>query len=197
MTATVSAPVVTIEHVLFGVPRPDVTIGESLRGHGISRAIRHRLGMLSPDQLGVVEELAATIVAQLCARDLGGLLLAGWHTYAKLLDAARATATDPNCYQIVALATHTVTWSQRPYLHIEFDGVPGPRLVLDLCVKFQLTSVAAVVHMGSLVGLRSGRCDLTASLKVEGAMLVERRTSIDPALLVDLGEGIPLILPRY
>lgn len=196
MTATVSAPIVTIEHVLFGLPRPDVTIAESLRSHGITSAIRHMLDTLSPDQLGMVEDLAADTVAQLCARDLGGLLLAGWHTYAKLLDAARATAADPNSYQIVALATHTVTWSQRPYLQIEFDGVPGPRLILELCVRFQLTSVAAVVHLGRLVGLRSGRCDLTASLKTEGVTVVERRTTVDPALLVNLGGGIPLLLPR-
>ena len=64
---------------------------------------------------------------------------------------------------------------------------------LDVGIDFLVTGVAAVVRAGCLVALRSGRCDVTVTVRLEGATLVRRQRTFDAALLLPLPHPVTLV----
>ena len=122
-----------------------------------------------------------------------GMLVAGWQAHHDLIMAARRTLAAPDITELVRVATHQITVTQHPSVTVKVDGRRVATLELDLTVVFDVTALLAGVHEGRLVAIRSGRCDITASLAIGGTDVISRQANLELPGVVPLNPGIPLL----
>jgi len=132
------------------------------------------------------------IAAGLLDVDLGDIAVAAWRKHAALAAAARTTTTDAATERAVALATHRITSTHRPYVDVRVGGTLVARVRLELHLVFVVAALAAVVRRGRLVEVRTGRCDLAGTLSVDGEPVVTRQGELDLEGAVRLGAGLIL-----
>jgi hypothetical protein len=122
-----------------------------------------------------------------------GMLIAGWRAHHDLTSAARRTLAVPGSTELVHLATHQITVEKRPTVTVLVDGHRVAILQLDLSVVFDITAMLAGIRAGRLVALHSGRCDITATLAIDGTNVVTRQTHLELPGAIPLGRGIRLL----
>lgn len=139
---------------------------------------------------------ATTSAAGLLDVDLIGLLVAGWRTHHDLTAAARRTLAAPGSTEVVDLATHQVTTTQQPSVSILVDGRQVATLQLGLSVVFDVRALVAGVGAGRLVAIHAGRCDVTATLALQGTDVVTRQAHLELPGVIPLSRGIRLLAAR-
>jgi hypothetical protein len=139
---------------------------------------------------------ATTAAAGLLDVDLIGLLVAGWREHHDLTAAARRTLAAPGSTELVDLATHQITTTQQPSVSILVDGHRVATVQLDLSVVFDVSALVAGISAGRLVALHSGRCDITATLAIQGTDVLTRRAHLELPGVVPLSPGIRLLPAR-
>ena len=137
---------------------------------------------------------ATTAAAGLLDVDLIGVLVAGWREHHDLAAAARRTLAAPGSTELVDVATHEITTTQQPSVGVLVDGRQVATVQLDLSVVFDVSALVAGISAGRLVALHSGRCDITATLSIQGADVVTRQARIELPGAVPLSPG-PRLLP--
>lgn len=168
-------------------------LDEGLRARGVVSVDDPGIPPLAESALGLVDEEIGRVAEGLLDVDLGDALVAGWRKHAALVEAGRRTLATPGSEEVVVLARHRVRSSYRPSVDLLIDGVKVNSFEFDLQVVFDLAGVSAVVSTGRLTALRGGRCEVSATLTLEGARLAERRHEVDLALIVPLSRPIPLV----
>lgn len=73
------------------------------------------------------------------------------------------------------------------------DGARVASLGFDLDVGFTVKGAIATVHGGRLSALHTGACDVMGSVSAQVRQLVTRERQFRLPLLVQLGDGIPLL----
>ena len=139
---------------------------------------------------------ATTAAAGLLDVDLLGLLVAGWREHHDLTAAARRTLAVPASTELVDLATHQITTTREPSVSILVDGHRVAILQLGLSVVFDVSAMVALISAGRLVALHSGRCDITATLTIQGTDVLTRRAHLELPGVVPLSPGIRLLAAR-
>jgi len=139
---------------------------------------------------------ATTQAAGLLDVDLIGLLVAGWRAHHDLTAAARHTLATPGSTELVDLATHRITTTQRPSVTVLVDGHQVAILQFDLSVVFDVSALVAGISAGRLVALHSGRCHITATLAIQGTDVVTRQARLELPGVIPLGPGIRLLPAR-
>ena len=134
-----------------------------------------------------------TAAAGLLNVDLIGVLAAGWRKHQDLTAAARRTLAAPGSIELVDLAAHRVTATQHPSVSVLVDGHQVATLQLGLSVVFAVSALLAGISAGRLAALRSGRCDITATLAIQGTDVVTRRAHLDLPGVIPLSSGIRLL----
>lgn len=153
--------------------------GEGLDGplhaHGTARPLLAPVRGRTPAADRAVEHELATVVDDFLGLDVLDLAAAGWRGHSALQSAARRTRDLPGSEEVVALATHRVTSTHRPYVDVYVDGTKIGTLDVQLNVVFWISGLVCVVRDAYLTGVRSGECAVDASLGAQGAMIAERR----------------------
>jgi|ERR1039457_640568 hypothetical protein len=139
---------------------------------------------------------ATTQAAGLLDIDLISLLVAGWRAHHDLAAAARHTLVTPGSTELVDLVTHQITTTQQPSVTVLIDGHRVATLQLDLSVMFDVTALGAGISAGRLVTLHSGRCDITATLAIQGTNVITRQAHLELPGIIPLGPGIRLLPAR-
>ncbi|WP_372729410.1 hypothetical protein [Nocardioides sp.] len=138
---------------------------------------------------------AATQIAELARDflkvDVGQVLLRGWTTYQALVEAGDRTRGTTEV-DAVDLAGHDLSLHRHPSVDVVYLDQTVARMRFDVGVDVHVEALTAVVRDGLLSGLGTGRCDVTATISVEGTELARAHRLIDPHLVVPLGDGIPL-----
>ena len=168
-------------------------LARSVDNSGILSEVAASLGRLSrAGQAAVAGELAAT-VGSLLAVDLRTVLVDGWRTGAQLRKAAHASIAEPNSSIVVDLARHRLSYTYQPHIDLLVDGHPVGSLAVVLSLVFDIASAQATVHAGLLTSLRCGQTNLTATLTLADRQIINKTGTIDAALVIPLGDGIPLL----
>ena len=154
------------------------------------------LGSLPPSVRTTAVREAATVAAGLLQVDLVGVLVAGWREHRDIFAAARRTLAAPGSTELVSMATHQVTVGQHPSVSVLVDGRRVATLQLDLSIVFDISALLALISAGRLVGLHSGRCDVTVTLAVQGTELLARQAHLELPGVVAVGRGIRLLPER-
>jgi len=168
-------------------------LARSVDNSGILSEVAASLGRLSrAGQAAVAGELAAT-VGSLLAVDLRTVLVDGWRTGAQLRKAAHASIAEPNSSIVVDLARHRLSYTYQPHIDLLIDGHPVGSLAVVLSLVFDIASAQATVHAGLLTALRCGQTNLTATLTLADRQIINKTGTIDAALVIPLGDGVPLL----
>jgi len=168
-------------------------LARSVDNSGVLSEVVASLGRLSrAGQAAVAGELAAT-VGSLLAVDLRTVLVDGWRTGAQLRKAAHASIAEPNSSIVVDLARHRLSYTYQPHIDLLIDGHPVGSLAVVLSLVFDIASAQATVHAGLLTALRCGQTDLTAALTLANRQIINKTGTIDAALVIPLGDGVPLL----
>jgi hypothetical protein len=190
MTTPILIETATVRDVIFdGVHgEPVDALAKSLRGQGaigstgVSAALR-----------GAVVREVAREVSDLLGMDLGDIAIAGWNRYERLRDAARRTQDAPTRTEFVEMVKHQIISSHRPSIEVFIDGTPGPTIHTGVDVIFEMVAVVAVVSQGQLTAIESGKCTVTATLTVEGAVIAKKQRQFDLPGAIRLRHGVPLL----
>ena len=136
---------------------------------------------------------ATTQAAGLLDADLIGLLVAGWRAHHDLTTAARHTLAAPGRTELVDLATHEITTTQEPSVTVLVDGHRVATLQLGLSVVFDVSALGARIRAGRLAGLYSGRCDITATLAIQGTDIITRSAHLKLPGVIPVSPAIRLL----
>ena len=96
-----------------------------------------------------------------------GFLVSGWQKHREVIVAARRTVASPGSIELIDLATHQITATQRPAVNLLVDNRPMATVELGLSVVFNISALVAGIRGGRLVPVHSGRCDVTATLAIQ------------------------------
>ena len=122
--------------------------------------------------------------------------MAGWRAHHDLIAAARHTLAAPGRTELVDLASHEITTTQEPSVDILVDGRRVAILQLGLSVVFDVSALGARVRAGRLAGLYSGRCDVTATLAIQGTDVITRSAHLKLPGVIPLSPAIRLLPAR-
>ncbi|MFD7320158.1 hypothetical protein ACFV9D_03565 [Streptomyces sp. NPDC059875] len=146
-----------------------------LRAHDTAGPVLAPVRGRTPAADRAVEHELATVVEDFLALDVLDLAAAGWRGHSALQSAARRTRDLPGSEEVVALATHRVTSTHRPYVDVYVDGAKIGTLDVELTAVFWISGLVCVVRDACLTGVRSGNCAVDASLGVQGSVIAQRR----------------------
>lgn len=188
----VGGPLTALD-VLFG-PEADIpaALGReilSADGQDPGRA----LGRLPEATREAAVREAATVAAGVLQVDLIGVLVAGWREHRDIISAARRTLAAPGSTELVSMITHQVTVAQNPSVSVLVDGHRVATVQLGLSIAFDVNALLAGISGGRLVTVHSGRCDITATLAVQGTDLLTRRADLELPGVIRVRQGIRLL----
>lgn len=139
-----------------------------------------------------VKDVKAT-AADLLDLNLVDMLIAGWRTYHDLTSAARRTLAEPGSKELVSLVTHRVTAEQQPSVRVLLNGQPVATVELKLSVDFDVSALLCEITGGRLVAIHAGRCDITATLAVDGIDVATGQSRLELPGAVSVSSGIRLL----
>jgi hypothetical protein len=187
MTTTSPTRPLTTAAFLFGEAEEGLDgLAQALDQHDVLDKLDTALWRVTQAGREAADREVATVTHGLFDLDLGDLLVAGWRKHAAFTTAFERTRANPGSSEVVELASHRVTSAYRPFVEVLVDDVRVATIQFELAVEFLVEALVATVRDGHLVSLRSGACELTATLSAEGAQLVTRKAHLDLPLLVRL-----------
>ncbi len=194
MTPEVAARPKTALDLLFGEngdPAAPLTrlILSADAGQDLGRALEHAA---KSTRAAAAREVTAA-AAGLLDVSLVGVLAEGWREHHDLTSAARRTLAVPGSTELVQLAEHQVSVANHPYVTVLVDGRQVATVHLGLSFVFDVSAVVAGISAGRLVAIHPGRCDVTATLAVEGADVLTRHARLDMPGVIALSPGIRLL----
>jgi hypothetical protein len=193
MTTSGEGGTPTALDLLFG---PNTDAAEILAGEILSSGGRSLTGALAqlPEttRKAAVQEAAAA-AAGLLKVDLVGVLVRGWREHRDIVSAARRTLAAPASTELVSMSAHEVMLEQHPFVRVLVDSQRVATLELGLSIVFDVDALLLLISGGRLVAVRSGRCDVTATLAVQGTDLLVRQAHLELPGLIPLGQGIRLL----
>lgn len=189
-----SAPPRTALDLLFG---PDTNAAETLAGEILSLGGDQNLGqalahLSEPTRKAAAQE-AATTTAALLKVDLIGVLVRGWREHRDIVSAARQTLAAPGSTELVSMSTHEITVDQRPSVSVLVDGQRVATIELGLSIVFDVNALLLGISGGRLVAVHSGRCEITATLAVQGTDLLVRHAHLELPGVIPFRRGIRLL----
>jgi hypothetical protein len=144
-------------------------------GPNLGRALGH---LPEPARTAAARE-AATTAASLLQADVVGVLVRGWREHRDIVSAARRTLAAPARTELVSVSAHEVMLDHRPSVSILVDGHLAATVHLGLSIVFDVNALLLLIRGGRLSAVRSGRCDVTATLAVQGDDLLVGRAHLE------------------
>lgn len=126
--------------------------------------------------------------------DLASLVIEGWRTYTKLIEAARRSRSTPEQPEKVVLSTHQIISAHHPTIDVIVNETQHYTVRLTLTITFDFRLVRAVVKDGALVAVESGSCLVRVALGVEDVPgEIKRERELPAAAVIRLHSPIPLL----
>jgi hypothetical protein len=91
------------------------------------------------------------------------------------------------------MSSHEVTLDQRPSVSVLVDGHRVATLQIGLSMVFEINALLLGISAGRLVTIRSGRCDITATLAVQATDLIVRHAHLELPDVFRLRRGFRLL----
>lgn len=126
--------------------------------------------------------------------DLASLVIEGWRTYNKLIEAARQSQSAPEKPEKVVLNNHQVISTHHPTIDVIVNETQRCSVRPSLTITFDFHVLRAVVQNGDLVALESGSCVVSLKLGIEDVPgEIKREQELPAAAVIELHAPIPLL----
>jgi hypothetical protein len=197
MVGTVAEPPETPAALLFGAgTEAHRELPQAAAECELGPHLRRNIGVLARLPETLRDKAVGAIIAAvfvLLDYNMIELLVDGWREHHDLTDAARHTLAKPGSTELVALATHSITVVQKPSIDLVLNGERVATIDLELTLQFDISAAVAGVSAGMITALHSGRCDVTATLAIQGAEAIQKQKQIDLPGVISLRQGIRLL----
>jgi hypothetical protein len=195
-----TAQTFTVSGFLFGEDQDtEQALAQALHEHGVLGSMDTTLQLVSEAGREATADQVAVVAHGLLDLDLGELVAAGWRRQGQLAAAAERTAANPGSSEVVELATHRVSSAHHPSVELLANDVHLATVTFDLDIEFVVRALVVTVRDGHMVSIRTGACDVAATLAAEGIRLASRRAHFElplvvrwPLRLTPDGRGDPL-----
>lgn len=125
----------------------------------------------------------ASALARLLDVPIGNIAIKGWAKHRDVEKARAETRATPGDRQVVQLASHTITSTQKPTVDISVAGVQHTVLTLDLEVRIEVGLASLAIEGGEIVDTMPGPTVASAKLSASGVVLAEHDLTV-----ADLGQ---------
>ena len=191
MTTVPANQQITIGSFLCG----EAGLGPALRASGAADQIREQLTGFTEATYGEAVAEVEKISADVLNLSVGDVLVGALAGYAAVRAAGRRTAADPEATELVELVSHEISLDHQPSIDLLVDGVRVATVHLTLSLLIDVQAMTATVRAGRLTALRVGRCDVTASISVDGTTVASKQGELQLPVSLPVGAGIPLAAP--
>lgn len=204
MTTTSTQTGLTARAVMLGSDTEDdlQALRQALSGHGVIGQCGGEVAQLTQEGREAADEALASATAGLLEEvDLGDVLIYCWRTHDRLVNAAKETVRTPGRQEVVQLASHQVSWTNNPTIDLLVDGIVVHTFRFQISITFDIQVAAAVIKEGKWVALKAG--DTTVAVALASQMpggdveLLRKEQQINVNLIVQLGDGIPLLREEH
>ncbi len=197
-TATTQTGLTARTFLLGGGTEDDVAVlRHALSEHGVISHCGGELTRLVPEARQAADDALASVAAGLLDLDLGDVLIYGWRTHDRLVNAAKQTMRAPRRQEVVQLGSHQVIWTKQPTVDLLLDGVRVHTFHFQLTIVFEVDVASAIVEKGKLTALKAGDGSVagTLTLRMPGGdiQLLQQKRNINLHVIVHLGSGIALL----
>lgn len=183
----------TVRSIFFDSPADAVdALGAAVRTGAAADEVRGKLGRMPGAAKDAVLGEVGKVAAGVLEKDVTEVFRSAWTKYDALRAAAAASLTDGNGERLVPLATHTVTFEQRPGVEIHMADLPVATVTLHIRLDIDVRGLLAVVAQGRLTDVRLGSADINGALELAGQPVLERQKTFELRHALRLGAGIPL-----
>jgi hypothetical protein len=198
MTSPTAQTGLTVRTFVLGSGSEDTTkIRQLLSEHDVVSKCGEGLTRLTKQGRDAAEEQLASVTEGLLDLDLGDLLIYGWRTRERVVQAARKTRQIPGRREVVQLGTQRITSAHNPTIELLIDGVKVHTFRFELTVIFDIEVAALIIQHGQLTGLKAGdgevTCTLTLQMPGGDVELVKQQRKINLHLIINIGHGIRLL----
>ena len=137
MTSTTTQTDLTVRTFLLGSGAEDdvAVLRHALSEHGVVSQCGGELARLMPEARQAADDTLASVTAGLLHIDLGDVLIYGWRTHDRLVNAAKETIRVPGRQEVVQLGSHQVTWTKHPTIDLLVDGARVHTFRFQLTMK--------------------------------------------------------------
>jgi hypothetical protein len=186
-TAPTSQPI-TFGGFLFD----DNGIASALEAGGTADVVREKLANFTQATRNEALQEVERVSNELLDLNLIDVLLGALRTYEVLRAAGRRTIATPDSAEIVELVSHRVTLDNQPSIDLIVNGANVASVHLLLSLVIEIEALTAVVREGRLTALQIGRCDVNASVSIEGTMVARKHAQLQLPVSLPMGTGLPL-----
>jgi hypothetical protein len=172
----------TILDLLFGAKADADSVralADEITSPGSNQAFDRALADLPEATSKAAVQEAATAAAALLKVDPVDMLARGWREHRDIVTAARRTLATPGSTELVSMSEHEVTLGRNPSIRVLVDGRQIATVQLGLSVVFAVKALLLSVSGGKVAAVRSGSCDITITLAVQGTELISRRVHLE------------------
>jgi hypothetical protein len=197
MTSTTSPP--EILRTAWDVVATDDGIDELKKQLTTSELRTRALGLLATashsTQQVLDSELLDGFTTLLQRLDLMSLVIEGWCSYTKLIEAAHQSRSTPNQPQRVVLSNHQIISTHHPTIEVIINETQRYTARLTVTITFDLRLVRVIVQNADLVAVESGSCLVGVTLGTENNLpaLVKRERELPAATIIRLRSPIRLL----
>jgi len=189
MTTAPPSQWLTPESLLF----TDADIASALAASGAADVVRKQLASFNQATRNEAVKEVERVIAEAGNLNLIDVILNAVSTYGELREAGRRTIATPDASEVVELIGHQVTLQNQPSVELVVNESPVATLHLLFSLVIGIQALAATVRHGRLTALRIGRCNVEASVGIDGTTVVHRQTQLQLPGSIPLGAGLPLV----
>jgi hypothetical protein len=173
----------------------DSRLVASFKSNNIGYSAVHRVRRLLPSACTAVDAAVLSALASTLDINAANCLLAGWNKYKEVQEAMVVTAANPGREEVVTIDEHRIHSTYHPAVKVFVDEVEVHEYTFDLHVIFTVEGVAVTLKEGRVKSVRSGRCQVDATLKTLGMNLKEWTFELFSGLERPMDEAVPRV-PR-
>jgi len=162
----------------------DSSLIASFKKHNIGYSAVRNVRRLLPSACTSVDLAVVGALASLLNIDEAKALLTGWNKHQEVKQAIAHTAATPGLEEVVSIYEHRIHSTYHPTVKVFVDQAEVHTFVFDLKVNFTIEGAAVTLKEGRVTNVRSGRCQVEATLECLGETL--RKWTLD------LGHGLEL-----
>jgi len=171
----------------------DSSLIASFKKNNIGYSAVRDVRRLLPSACTSVDVAVVSALASLLNIDAAKALLTGWNKHKEVKQAMALTAATPGLEEVVTIYEHRIHSTYHPNVQVFVDKVKVHTFTFDLNVIFTIEGVAVTLKEGRVTSVRSGRCQVDATLKSLGVPLKEWTFELDHGMELPTDEVAPSV----
>jgi hypothetical protein len=177
---------------VFG-PEPAELAKAVLRVLPSHQALNVVIATATPAERKLIYDLLVAEAVAASSFDVVATVTAGWRLHHRLVAAARQSLAPPYPVLTVDIAQSRLNATYPRPLDVIINGGVQAVINTGLAVEITVARFEGTVRAGHLVGIKAGKCEVSAALTIDDVTVIGASAQTDLAATIPLGSGLALI----